>query len=92
MDSLNSPLEIAALGAALAWPFAAGLGVVLWTRTRAAERQRRQAKLDAELGSMFRSLEQRPTPERLTLVIDALEEAEAMKPLAGASDKPLTAV
>ena len=89
MNSLNSPLEILVIAVALAWPLAAGLGVVFWTKTRAAERQRRHAALDAGLKGMFHGLEERPTPERLSLVMEALEEAEAMK--AAASKKPLTA-
>ncbi len=79
MNSVESPMEIAAILVAFGWPVAAGLGLVVWTKVRAGARQRQQAALDAELKGMFRNVEGKPTPDRLNLVIDALEEAEAMK-------------
>ena len=80
MDIAGSPMEMAAIVAALGWPLLAGLALVVWTKLRAGAQQRQQAALDAELKGMFRSIETRPAPERLTMVVDALEEGEAMKP------------
>lgn len=80
MTTVAPSLQIAALVAAVGWPFAAGLGLVLWSKARAAERQRRLAALEGDLRNLYRDVEGRPIPERLALVVDALEEAEALKP------------
>ena len=76
----TTPLEVAAILAAVGWPFAAGLGLVLWSKARAAERARREAALEGELKGLYRTVAGRPVPERLALVVDALEEAEALAP------------
>ncbi|WP_374470883.1 hypothetical protein [Phenylobacterium sp.] len=78
MSSITSPLQIATVAAAVAWPFAAGLGVVLWSKMRAAGQARRQAAVDAELKGLFRQVEGRGVPPRLALVVDALEEHDAL--------------
>lgn len=88
MTSFASPLEIAAAAAAVGWPLAAGLGVVLWSRRRASRRQQRLAAVDAELQTMFRSIEATPAPDRLTLVVEALDEAEAMNGVVAAKPAP----
>jgi hypothetical protein len=80
MFEAATPLQIAALLAAVGWPFAAGLGLVLWSKTRAAERARREAAVEGELKGLYRTVAGRPVPERLALVVEALEEAEAMAP------------
>lgn len=85
MTSLAPSLQIAAVVAAVGWPLAAGLGVVLWSKTRAAERQRRMAALEGDLRGLFREVEAQPVPDRLALVVDALEEAQALKPRAAAA-------
>lgn len=85
MTSLAPSLQIAAVAAAVGWPFAAGLGVVLWSKARAAERQRRMAALEGDLRNLYRDVEGRPLPDRLALVVEALEEAEALKPAAPAA-------
>jgi hypothetical protein len=77
MSSFASPLEIAAVVAAAGGPLAAGLGVVLWSKLRAAGRTRQQAELDVRLRTMFDALESRPSSPQLNLVVDALEEAKA---------------
>lgn len=82
MTTLAPTLQIAAVAAAVGWPFAAGLGVVLWSKARAAERQRRMAALEDDLRNLYRDVEGRPIPDRLALVVEALEEAEALKPAA----------
>jgi len=82
MTTLAPSLQIAAVAAAVGWPFAAGLGVVLWSKARAAERQRRMAALEGDLRNLYRDVEGRPIPDRLALVVEALEEAEALKPAA----------
>ena len=88
MGSLGSPLQIAAVVAAVAWPFAAGLGVVLWSKARAAAKARRASALDGDLQAMFRQVEARGVPARLALVVDALEEHDA---LSAAADRAKTA-
>lgn len=80
MTTLAPPLQIAAAVAAVGWPFAAGLAVVLWSKARAAERQRRTAALEGDLRNLYQTVENKPVPDRLTLVVEALEEAEALKP------------
>lgn len=80
MSSLAPSLQIAAVAAAVGWPFAAGLGVVLWSKARAAERRRKMATLEGDLRHLYRDVEDRPIPDRLALVVEALEEAEALKP------------
>jgi hypothetical protein len=82
MSNLAPSLQIAAVAAAVGWPFAAGLGVVLWSKARAAERRRRMAALEGDLRHLYRDVEDRPIPDRLALVVEALEEAEALKPAA----------
>ena len=80
MSTLATSLQIAAVAAAVGWPFAAGLGVVLWSKARAAERRRKMATLEGDLRHLYRDVEDRPIPDRLALVVEALEEAEALKP------------
>lgn len=75
-----TPLETVAWVAAASWPLLAGLGVVLWSKGRAAERARREAALEARLKGLYRTVAARPVPERLAQVVEALEEAEAMTP------------
>jgi hypothetical protein len=64
--------------AAAGWPLAAGLSVVLWSKVRAAARLRREHALTGELARLYRGVEASPVPERLALVVEALEEADAM--------------
>jgi uncharacterized iron-regulated membrane protein len=78
MSLFASPLQIATVVAAVSWPFAAGLGVVLWSKARAAGRARRQAALDSQLHGMFRAVEARGVPQRLAMVVEAMEEHEAL--------------
>jgi hypothetical protein len=82
MSSIAAPLQIAATGAAIVWPLAAGATLVLWTKARAAERRRRLALIEGGLQGLFRSVQGQPLPERLELVVDALEEHEAMSKIA----------
>jgi hypothetical protein len=65
--------------AAMSAPLVAGVGVVAWSKARAAARARRLAALDAEVAGLYRTVEGRPVPERLALVVEALDEADAMK-------------
>jgi hypothetical protein len=74
MSSFADPLRIAAASAALVWPLAAGVTVVLWTKARAAERRRRLGLIDDGLQGMFHTVATQPVPERLELVVEALEE------------------
>jgi hypothetical protein len=78
MSSFASPLQIALVAAAVTWPFAAGLGVVLWSRARAVAHANRQAVLSGQLRSLYRSVESWPLPPQLRLTVEAIEEQEAM--------------
>jgi hypothetical protein len=81
MSSFAAPLQIAAASSAVLWPLAAGATLVLWTKARAAERRRRLALIEGGLQGMFRTVQGQPVPERLELVVDALEEHAAMAKL-----------
>jgi uncharacterized protein HemX len=74
----SAPLQIAAASVAVAWPLAAGLTLVLWTKARAAERRRRLAAIEGGLKGLFHAVERQPLSERLELVVDALDEQAAM--------------
>jgi hypothetical protein len=49
---------------------------------KSLEEMRKAQALDGGLRGMFRALEQRPLPDRLTSVVDQLDEGEAAAPLA----------
>jgi hypothetical protein len=85
MTSFAAPPQFAAATSAIVWPLAAGVTLVLWTKARAAERRRRLALIEGGLQGMFRTVQGQPVPERLELVVDALEEHEAMTKFAAAS-------
>jgi hypothetical protein len=74
MSLFAAPLQIAAASAAVVWPLAAGATLVLWTKARAAERRRKLALIEGGLQGMFRTVETQAVPDRLNLVIEALEE------------------
>jgi hypothetical protein len=80
MNSLASPLEAVAVVAAVGWPFAVALGFVTWSRARAARRT--GEGLRDEHGGHYRMVDGRAVPERLALVLEALEEAQARRPAA----------
>ena len=84
MGNLASPLQIATVASALAWPLIAGVGVVFWSKARAAAHARRVLAMEGRLQGMYRTLESKPVPPHLALVVEALEEGEAMAPAAGA--------
>lgn len=87
MSSIAAPLQIAATSAAIAWPLAAGLTLVLWTKARAAERRRKLALVEGGLQGMFRSVATQGVPARLELVVDALEEHAELTVAAAAARK-----
>jgi hypothetical protein len=72
---MSAVVHLGAVAAVVFWPLAVGLAVVLWSRTRAAEHRRRLAQIEGRLRGQFRSVESQPLPERLELVVDALEES-----------------
>jgi hypothetical protein len=78
MGALASPLQFAAAGGALILPLAAGVAVVVWSKARAARHARRVAATERELASLYRSVELQPVPQRLAMVIDAVEEGEEL--------------
>jgi hypothetical protein len=78
MSSFAAPLQIAATSAAIVWPLGAGLTLVLWTKARAAERRRRVSAIEGGLQGLFHAVETQPVPDRLELVVDALEEQADM--------------
>ena len=85
MSSFAEPLQIAATTAAVVWPLAAGATLVLWSKARAADRRRKLALIEGGLQGMFRGVQSQPVPERFELVVDALEEHEAMARIAAAA-------
>jgi hypothetical protein len=85
MGNLASPFEIASIASALLWPLAAGVAVVFWSKKRAADRARRLAEMEGQVRSLYRTVEARPVPQHLTMVVEALEEGEALAP--GAADE-----
>lgn len=82
-----SLLQFASIASALVWPLAAGVAVVAWSKTRSARNARRAVELDGQLKGLYRSIESRRTPERLAMVVDALEEGEELAGGAAAKDK-----
>lgn len=78
MSSFASPLQMTTIAAVAAWPLAAGLGLVIWTKFRAAAHARRMGRVDLQVRGMFRAVELQPMPDRLALVVDALEEQDAI--------------
>jgi hypothetical protein len=87
MDNLASPLQVATVASALVWPLVAGVGLVFWSKARAAAHARRVAAMEDQLQGMYRTLETKPVPERLALVVEALEEGEALAPAASRGRK-----
>lgn len=78
MSSFATDLTLVA--AAVVWPLAAGVSVVVWSKARAAARRRRLAGIEGDLRGLFEALETRPVPPRLDLVIDALQEQSEFLP------------
>jgi Flp pilus assembly protein TadB len=78
MMSSISLLTLLLIVGALAWPFAAGLGVVLWSKSRAKKREAAMARVEAGVRHLYESLEAQPIPPRLAVTVDALQEAEEM--------------
>lgn len=84
MGASALPLQIATVGSALIWPLVAGVAVVVWSKVRAARHARRMRAMEGELQGFYRSVEIKPVPSRLSMVVDALEEGEEL----GAGSKP----
>lgn len=76
--SNTSPTHLALIVAAVTWPLAAGLAIVLWSKARAAARARKLAAVEHGLRSMYRAVESRGAPAHLQMVVEALEEGEAL--------------
>lgn len=77
--SLANPLQVTALVGVIAWPLAAGVAVVFWSKARASAHARKTAAIEAGLKGLYSEIERQPVPPRLSLVADALEEGEALK-------------
>lgn len=90
MSSFASPLQLTTVAAVAVWPLALGLGVVLWTKFRAAAHARRVARVDTHVRGMFRAVELQPVPERLAVVVDALEEHDAIAAAAAGGRRAAT--
>jgi len=71
-------LTVLLIVGALAWPFAAGLGAVLWSKARARRREAALARVEAGVRRLYETLEAQPVPPRLAVTVDALQEAEEM--------------
>ena len=93
MGELHNPLHLATLGRALLWPLVAGVAVVIWSRSRAAARAKNAAAMEGKLKELYRTVESKPVPPRLRLVVDALEEGDelAATPANAAARKGTTA-
>jgi len=78
MTSIASPLQLTTIAAIAAWPLALGLALVIWTKMRAAAHARRVAAVEAQMRGVFRAMELQPVPDRFALVVDALEEGDAI--------------
>lgn len=89
MSSLATPLQLTTIAAIAAWPLAAGLGLVMWTKVRASRQARRVANVDVHVRDMFRSVELTPMPDRLALVVDALEDHDAIAAAAATGRQPV---
>ena len=86
MSSLPSTMQIATIASAVVWPLGAGLAVVMWSKARAAAHARKVAAMEVRLRGMFRDIEERAVPAHLSVVVDALEEGEALAPARVAKD------
>ncbi|RAK56811.1 hypothetical protein [Phenylobacterium deserti] len=82
---MPTTLQIATVAGAVVWPLGAGLALVLWSKARAAAHARKVAAMEADLRGMFHDIESSPVPNRLTMVVDALEEGEALTPARAAA-------
>jgi uncharacterized protein HemX len=94
MGNLASPLQFATVASAFLWPLAAGVAVVVWSKARAAAQARRVAAMEGQLQALYRAVEAKPVPARLTMVVEALQEGEelAAGPAAkGSTDAKTTA-
>ena len=90
MSSFASPLQLTTIAAVAVWPLAAGLALVVWTKFRAAGHQRRLARVETHVRGLFREVELQPVPERLAIVVDALEEHDAIAAAAAAGGRRRT--
>jgi hypothetical protein len=88
---MPTSVQIATVAGVLVWPLAAGLGLVMWTKARAAAHARKVAAMELKLRGMFREVEERPVPPHLAMVVDALEEGDALIAPAAAKDAPVVA-
>ena len=87
MGNLASPLQFASVASALIWPLAAGAAVVIWSKARAAAHAKRVATMESQLQGLYHSVEGRPVPSRLSMVVEALEEGEELAISGAAADK-----
>lgn len=71
-------LTVLLIVGALAWPFAIGATVVLWSRARARRREAALANVEAGVRQLYSTLEAQPIPPRLAVTVDAMQEAEEM--------------
>ena len=78
MGNLASPLQFATVASALIWPLAAGVAVVVWSKARAAGHARRVAAMESQLQGLYRTMEAKPVPSQLAMVVEALEEGEEL--------------
>ena len=89
MSLVISPVQIAVVAAAVGWPLIAGLAVVAWSKARAATQAAKAADLDVRLRGLYRTVELRGAPPALAVVIDALDEHEAMQASLAAAKAPV---
>jgi hypothetical protein len=70
---------------AISWPLLAGLGVVLWSKTRAAKRVRTELELDRRLKAGLSTVLETPLSPPLRVTVDASGDDGEPRPAAGAS-------
>jgi hypothetical protein len=87
----TSPTHIVLVVAAVAWPLAGGLALVLWSKLRSAAHARRVAAMEGDLRQLYRTVEGRGAPAHLAMVVDALEEGEALAGDRSRADRPAPA-
>lgn len=88
MGNLASPLQFASMASALVWPLMAGVGVVVWSKARAIAHAKRVKAMEGQLQGLYRTVETKPVPSQLSMVVEALEEGEELTPAAAAKGKP----
>jgi hypothetical protein len=79
-----------AVGAGIVAVAAGGLAAIIRLKARAVVRARRLAATETRLKGLYRTLESLPPPDRLAMVLEALDEGEELSPAVRAADRLAT--